>query len=73
MQKEGGWKDKAAVRGTAVMALKCIKMGGEWMDWNFLTERLEFWHIRRARLEDFTEAWDMRRNEEEAMRLQRQL
>ena len=56
VQKEGGWKDKAAVRGTAVMALKCIKMGGEWMDWNFLTERLEFWHIKSERIENFTEA-----------------
>ena len=40
------------------MALKCIKLGGEWASQNKLTERFEFWHIR---------------NEEEAMRLQRQL
>jgi hypothetical protein len=68
VQKEGGWKDKAAVRGTAVVALKCIKMGGEWMRWNFLTERFEFWHLKCERIEDFTEAWSMRRNEEESTR-----
>ena len=55
------------------MALKCIKLGGEWTSQNKLTERLEFWHIKREQLDDFTQAWDMRRNEEEAMRLQRQL
>ena len=68
VQKEGGWKDKAAVRAATVLALKCIKLGGEWTSRNELTERLEFWHIRREQLDDFTEAWDMRRNEEEAMR-----
>ena len=65
MQKEGGWNDKAAVRGATAMALKCIKMGGEWTSRNLLTERLEFWHIKREHIEDFTEAWNMRRNEEE--------
>ena len=49
VQKEGGWKDKAAVRGTAVMALKCIKMGGEWTSRSLLTERLEFWRIKCER------------------------
>ena len=73
VQKEGGWNDKAAVTGATVMALKCIKTGGEWASRNKLTERLEFWHIKREHLDDFTQAWDMRRNEEEAMRLQRQL
>ena len=68
VQKEGGWNDKAAVRGTAIMALKCIKMGGEWRSRNSMTERLEFWHIQRERIEDFTEAWSMRRNEEESAR-----
>ena len=65
VQKEGGWNDKAAVRGATAMALKCIKMGGEWTSRNLLTERLEFWHIKREHTEDFAEAWNMRRNEED--------
>ena len=43
-------------------------MGGEWTSRNSLTERLELWHIKRERIEDFTEAWSMRRNEEESTR-----
>ena len=49
VQKEGGWNGKAAVRGAPAMALKCIKMGGEWTSRNLLTERLEFWHIKREK------------------------
>ena len=54
-----------AVRGIAIMALTCVKMGGEWTSRNLLTERFEFWHIKREHIEDFTEARNMRRNEEE--------
>ena len=43
-------------------------MGGEWTSRNSLTERLEFWHIKRERIEDFTDVWSMRGNEEESTR-----
>ena len=42
MKNEGGWGDTAAVRGTPIMAMRCIKMGGEWASRNPSTEQLKF-------------------------------
>ena len=68
VQNEGGWGDTAAVRGTPIMALRCIKMGGEWASRNPSTEQLKFWHIKRETIEDFTEVGGMRKNARRSLR-----
>ena len=57
IMKEGGWRDPAAVRGSKLLATKCCLMGGQWITRNPLTERLEFFHLRREVSDEMTEAW----------------
>jgi hypothetical protein len=59
VMKEGGWQDPAAVRGAKLMAAKCCIMGGQSVSRNPLTERLEFFHLRREVSDKLVEAWTM--------------
>jgi len=68
VQNEGGGGDAAAVRGAPIMALRCIKTGGEWASRNPSTEQLKLWHIKRETIEDFTEVGGMRKNARRSLR-----
>ena len=54
--KEGGWNDPAAISGSKRLAMKCCLMGGQWVSRNPLTERLEFFHLRREVSDEMAEA-----------------
>jgi hypothetical protein len=59
VMKEGGWSDPAAVRGAKLLAAKCCIMGGQWVQRNPLTERLEFFHLKTEVSDKMLEAWSL--------------
>ena len=65
--KEGGSKDPENVAASIRYAQKCMAMGGDWISFNCMTERLEFLHIRREHTDIFKRAWQMCKQEEEQM------
>jgi hypothetical protein len=57
--KEGGWNDPDAIAGSKRLAMKCCLMGGQWVSRNPLTERLEFFYLRREVADEMAEAWTL--------------
>ena len=62
IQKEGGAKHPENVKAALTYILKCIIMGGEWLWVNPMTERVEFFYVRRSRIELFRDKWADRCN-----------
>ena len=59
VNKEGGWSDPVAVRGTKLLAIKCIKMGGHWISTNPFTERMEYLHLKKGFESEYGKSWAM--------------
>jgi hypothetical protein len=57
VQKEGGRKDESAVKAAMTHAFKCITMGSEYLEWNDMTDRLEFFYSRRRFRNMFRQSW----------------
>jgi hypothetical protein len=59
VQDEGGWDDDAAVTGAKKLAIKCLMMGGNWIKYDYLTERTRLLHLEHSWTEEMTEYWSM--------------
>ena len=57
MAKEGGWKSRAAVKASMTLVFKCLKLGTDYYDLNTMTDRIEFRHTRKSKIETFQRAW----------------
>jgi hypothetical protein len=60
---EGGWDDPEAVAGATRLAVKCLLMGGDWVKWDAMTERLRLRHPEDSWQEDLREHWELFRQE----------
>ena len=58
VKKEGGWKDKAAVIAAMKYVTKAIAMGGKWTEYNDMTERVDFFYVRKSKKEIFQKSWE---------------
>ena len=54
---EGGGKQglSAATR----LAIKCCRMGGDWLRWNGQTDRFDYLHLEASYEESMTQAWEL--------------
>ncbi len=57
VKKEGGWNDPEAVKGSFLLAAKCVLMGSPWVEMNPFTERVEFLHMERSTIDTFKKHW----------------
>lgn len=57
IEREGGAAYKENVEAALRHATKCVKMGGKWLSFNPLTERVEFLHVRKQYNELFRQKW----------------
>jgi hypothetical protein len=57
VKAEGGWRDLSAIRAALTRVSKCLAMGEGWVQWNKMTDRLEFKFTRSRHIEAFERAW----------------
>ena len=55
VRDEGG--DEAARRAAKLYCQKCLAMGGPWVRFNSMTERLEFLHMEKQFIEEHERSW----------------
>lgn len=56
-KEEGG--DKSALRATRLYVSKCVAMSGQWVKFNVMTERDEYFYLRHSCKETFGQKWQM--------------
>jgi len=59
VQDEGGKDDPEALNAAKKIASKCVALGGDWVSWNVMSERLEFLHLRREHNEIMSNKWEL--------------
>ena len=59
VQDEGGKDDPEALSAAKKIASKCVALGGDWVSWNVMSERLEFLHLRREHNEIMSNKWEL--------------
>jgi hypothetical protein len=60
VQAEGGpfgWDDEEAVRAACLYASKCTVMGHPWIEWNGMTERIEYLYMKKEVRDIFKRSW----------------
>ena len=55
---EGGKDDLAAVQATMLYVEKAMKMGGDWVSWNPMTERVDILYVKKSHKRRMVEAWE---------------
>ena len=58
-KKQGGAEDNGAMQAAINICKACIKMGGEWLNYNKMSGRLEFFDLEVGWEKDFSEAWSL--------------
>jgi hypothetical protein len=58
-KNQGGAEDPGAMRAAVNICRACIKMGGEWLNHNKMSGRLEFFDLEVGWEKDFSEAWSL--------------
>ena len=59
VQDEGGKDDADSLSAAKKIASKCVALGGDWVSWNVMSERLEFLHLRREHNEVMSNMWQL--------------
>jgi len=57
VRDEGGKDDPECLLAAKKIAAKCVALGGPWVSWNVMSERLEFLHLRKEHNEIMQESW----------------
>eukprot|EP00959_Pyramimonas_sp_CCMP1952_P350857 7350914-Pyramimonas_sp.AAC.1 len=58
VKEEGGRKSAAALQGAIRYCLKCIKMGGKWIKYKSMQERLTFLYVDEEYIDEFEESFE---------------
>ena len=58
-KKQGGAEDPGAMQATLNICRACMKMGGEWLNYNKMSDRIEFFDLEVGWEKDFSEAWSL--------------
>ena len=58
VRKGDGWKDPHAVLAAVNYVTKCFAMAADgWVSWNGMTQRLEFFYMRKHNIDIFEKSW----------------
>ena len=57
VKDEGGKDDPECLQAAKKIAAKCVALGGPWVNWNVMSERLEFLHLRKEYNEIMQDSW----------------
>ena len=58
-KKQGGAEDPGAMQAALNICRACMKMGGEWLNYNKMSDRIESFDLEVGWEEDFREAWSL--------------
>ena len=60
VKKEGGFRSKSAIKAAITRVMKCIVMGPPFVEFNEMSERVEFLFVRKKKLDVFDKSWEER-------------
>jgi hypothetical protein len=58
IEREGGFRFTRDIEAGLRYAEKCLKMGGRYVAWNPMTERADFFHVRKQHKDTFRQKWE---------------
>ena len=61
VKKKGGFKSKSVVKAACTRVMKCIVMGPPFIEYNEMSERVEFLFVRKRNMDVFEKQWTQRK------------